>query len=358
MNKSIRLLQSLSDADGISGFEDSVVEVIKNTGSDKFEFAEDCFRNVYIEHKSNTRDSKEITVMLDGHSDEVGFIIQSIKNNGLMKFLPVGGWIPYNAAAQKVRILNSEGHYITGIVSSKPPHFMTAEERDKPVDFNTLFIDVGASSKQEVLEIFKIQVGAPVTPDVRFEFNEVNNTMIGKAFDNRIGCACVLEVMDRLAGHNLDMNIVGAIASQEEVGTRGAVITANKIKPDLAIVFEGTPADDGFKPEDEAQSVLGQGPQIRHIDRSMITNPRLVKFAREVALENNIDFQDAVRSGGGTNGGPIHLSNNGVPTIVIGVPVRYVHTHYGIASAIDYEKCIEWARLIIEKLTKEIIHNF
>ncbi len=296
--------------------------------------------------------------MLDAHSDEVGFIVQSIKSNGLINFLPLGGWIPYNASAQKVRIRNRDGEEITGIVSSKPPHFMSEDDRKKQVDFDTLFIDVGASSKEEVVDVFKIDVGAPIVPDVSFEYVKRNETMIGKAFDNRVGCACVLEVMNETIETPNGKFLVGAIASQEEIGTRGAVITANQIKPDIAIVFEGTPADDGFKPSDEAQSVLGSGPQIRHMDRSMITNPRFVKFAREVAIEHGIEFQDAVRKGGGTNGGPIHLAESGIPTIVLGVPVRYVHTHYGISSYSDYEKCLQWAKKIIEHITKEIVDSF
>ncbi len=118
--------------------------------------------------------------MIDGHSDEVGFMIKAIKENGLMKFLPLGGWIPYNAAAQKVRIKNSDGNYVPGIISSKPPHFMSEAERKESIDFNTLFIDVGATSKKEVEENFKIEVGAPVVPDVNFEYNIENDTMIGK----------------------------------------------------------------------------------------------------------------------------------------------------------------------------------
>lgn len=358
MNSSVRLLEKLSNANGISGFEDHVVDVIKSFEPDRFEYEEDTLRNVFITDKSAQADKGAIRIMLDAHSDEVGFIVQSIKDSGLIKFLPIGGWIPFNASAQKVKVLNRDGEEITGIISSKPPHFMSEEERKKPVDFDTLFIDVGASSKEEVMEVFKIDVGAPVTPDVAFEHVERNDTMIGKAFDNRIGCACVLEVMKAASDIGNNKEVVGAIASQEEIGTRGAVITARKIKPDIAIVFEGTPADDGFKPNDEAQSVLGKGPQIRHIDRSMITNPRFVKFARKVAQEHGIDFQDAVRKGGGTNGGPIHLAEAGIPTIVLGVPVRYVHTHYGISAVSDYEKCIQWALEIIQCIEKEDVTGF
>ncbi len=353
MKDSIKLLKALSDASGISGFEDDVIEVIRSVEPDRFTVEEDKMRNAYIRFADAELTDNELTIMLDAHSDEVGFIVQSIQNNGLLRFLPVGGWIPANASAQKVRVGTRDGNEISGIISSKPPHFMSEEERQKPPSFDSLFIDVGASSRAEAEETFGIEVGAPVVPDVALEYIEQNDRVIGKAFDNRMGCACVLETMKRLGGAPKGTNVVGAIASQEEVGTRGAVLTARKVKPDVAIVFEGTPADDSFRGEDAAQAVLGKGPQIRHMDKSMITSPRFVKFARAVAKAEKIPFQDAVRKGGGTNGGPIHLSEEGIPTIVLGVPVRYVHTHYGIASVFDYDACVDWAVKIIKTLTRE-----
>jgi len=142
------------------------------------------------------------------------------------------------------------------------------------------------------------------------------------------------------------------------VGLRGARVSAATADPDLAIVFEGTPADDTFSDIYSSQSALKKGPQIRHRDGSMITNPRFVSFARRIARDNNIPFQDAVRSAGGTNGGSIHLSNKGIPTIVIGVPVRYIHTHYGYAALSDFKHAVDWCLKILEKLDREVIDSF
>ena len=357
MDDRVKLIESLSNANGISGFEDDVVKVIRESGKEYLDFSEDTLRNLYLTLKGKKSKNK-LKVMIDGHSDEVGFMVKAIKSNGLMKFLPVGGWVPYNSAAQKVRVRNSEGVYISGIISSKPPHFMSEAERNKNVDFTSLFIDVGASSRDEVIEKFKIEVGAPVVPDVSFEFNKINDTMIGKAFDNRLGCACVMETMKALKDLDFDADVVGTISAQEESGLRGAVVSARNVKPDVAIVFEGTPSDDSFAPEDEAQAVLKKGPQVRHMDRSMITHPRFIKFARDIAKDKGIKFQDAVRSAGGTNGGSIHLSNLGVPTIVIGIPVRYIHTHYGITAIEDFNSGVNWAVEIIKSLNKDIIDKY
>ena len=141
----------------------------------------------------------KLTVMLDGHLDEVGFMVQFIDEKGLIKFLPIGGWIPENIPAQLVVIKNSEGEYVKGVVSTKPPHFMTEAERNQKLGFDDLTIDVGASSREEVINDFKIEIGNPITPFVKFEFNEKNGIMRGKAFDNRLGSACILEIMKELS---------------------------------------------------------------------------------------------------------------------------------------------------------------
>ncbi|WP_432666084.1 M42 family metallopeptidase [Wukongibacter baidiensis] len=352
----LELIRDLSNANGISGFEDEVVEVIKSYAGAYTNIKEDSFRNVYLHRKKN--DNTKPVIMIDGHSDELGFMVQSIKANGTIKFIPIGGWVAKNVSAQRVKIRNSEGIDILGVVASKPPHFMSEAERNKPLDISDMVIDVGATSRKEVIEVFKIEVGAPITPDAEFKYNEMNETIVGKAFDNRLGCAVVLETLRELKDEELDVNVIGAIASQEEIGIRGAVVTANTVKPDVAIVFEGTPADDIYRDEFESQGALKKGPQIRHRDRSMISNPRFTRFAREIAKESGIDFQDAVRLAGGTNGGSIHLSNSGVPTIVIGVPVRYVHTHQGFSAIKDFDDTVRWAVEIIKRLDKQVIDSF
>lgn len=355
MDKQLEFLRDMSNANGVSGFEDEVVKVIRDYIGEDLDVIEDKMRNLCIYSKSH--DQSLPTVMIDGHSDEVGFMVQSIKSNGLIKFLAIGSWFSQNVGAHKVRVRNTDGEYITGIVASKPPHFMTSEERTKIFEISDMLIDVGATNRDEVINEFKIEPGAPIVPDVVFEYNEKSDIMIGKAFDNRFGCALVVEVMKALEGKKLNVNVVGAISSQEEVGTRGSVITSNNIKPDVAIIFEGTPADDSHRNEFESQGAVKKGPQIRHYDTSMIANPRFIKFARDIAKENKMAFQDAVRLGGGTDAGKIHLSNEGVPCFVIGVPVRYAHTHYGISSYSDFVGAKDWAERIIEAISKDVIER-
>ena len=333
--KGIELLKVLSDANGISGFEDDVVKIIKDNVNPEFIIIEDAMRNVII--KSKHFDESKPTVVVDGHSDEVGFMVQSILKNGLIKVLPVGGWVSTNVMAHKYIIKNDENQKITAISASKPPHFMSDEERAKTLGLDDMRLDVGASSAKEVREIFKISEGAPITPFVTMEVNKLNGTIIGKAFDNRIGSAIVVDVMNELNHSELDVNVIGVVSTQEEVGTRGAQVVASRVQADVAIVLEGSPADDQFRDEYEAQGVIGKGAQIRYFDRSMISHPRLTKYCKELAQKESIPHQLAVRKGGGTNAGKYHLSYLGVPSVVFGVPVRYAHTHYGISQIADYE---------------------
>lgn len=346
------LIKALSNAFGAPGFEEEVLEVVSKY-TENLNIESDSMNNMYL--MGRLQDSKP-TVMIDSHLDEVAFMVQSIEKNGLIKFIALGGWIPTNIPAHTVMIRNSDNKYIKGIVASKPPHFMTKEEREKKIDINELRIDVGASSKDEVIETYKIPLGAPIVPDVKFEMKP-NNIMLGKAFDNRLGCAGVIETLVNMSNKDLDVNLIGTLSVQEEVGLRGAEVSAKKAKPDLAIVFEASPADEQHEDEESAQAALGKGVQIRHRDSSCIYHPGLIKFAKKIADKNNIKYQDAVRLSGGTNAGRIHLSNKGVPTLALSIPSRYIHTHYNYASFNDYKETIKLVEKVLENLNWDEIKN-
>lgn len=351
---SVKFLEALSNAYGAPGFEDDVNQVIREYAGERFDIQEDSMRNLILLRKNH--DGDKPVLMLDGHSDEVGFIVQSIRPNGTIKFVTNGSWSAQNVAAHKVRIKNADGVYIEGIVASKPPHFSSGPETLIPI--SDMVIDVGSSSYEETIREYKIEVGAPIVPEVAFTYNVKTGIMMGKAFDNRLGCACVVEVLNAIEGLDLAVDVVGAISVQEEVGGRGAKVNAQMIEPDIAIVFEGTPADDTFRDAYEAQGALKKGTQIRHVDKTMISNPRFVKFAKETARENEIIFQEAVREGGGTNGALIQTQVFDVPCLVLGTPVRYAHTHYGISSIEDYNASVELAVEMIKKLSETVIASF
>ena len=353
--KNIDLICELSNAPGVSGFEDEALNVIRKHGEGLGEWGEDAMRNLYLRRPGQ---QKLPQVMLDAHSDETGFMIRAIRPNGTMDFIPLGGWIASNVSAHRVLIRNNNGAWVPGIVASKPPHFTSEKEKKQFIELSDMVIDVGASSDREVRDNYNISIAAPVVPDVSFEYQDNNDIMIGKAFDDRLGCAAIIRTFAELAETELDVNITGVFASQEEVGLRGATAAVQTVKPDIAIVFEGAPADDTVMESYAVQTALKKGPMLRHIDSGMITNPRFQRFALDAALKNGVPVQEAVRTGGKTDAGIIHLTEKAIPVIVIGVPVRYIHTHYGIASYSDFENSVKLACAIIRNLNKEIIAGF
>lgn len=353
---SIGMIADFSNARGASGFEDEVLEVARRYAGPLADIREDSLRNLYLHRKGNT--GAKPVVMVDAHSDEVGFMVHYINPNGTIHFIPLGGWVASNVPAHKVLVRNAEGAYIPGIVASRPPHFLSEEQRRLPPDISQMTIDVGATSAQEVRDVFHIRVGAPVVPDVSFFCREEQDLLFGKAFDCRLGCAAVVRTLADLAGEDLPVDVVGTLSSQEEAGTRGAGVSAYTVRPAAAIVFEGCPADDTVAEPAAIQTRIKAGPYLRHIDARMITNPRFQRFALDLGERLGIPVQEGVRSGGSTNGAPIHLSRCGVPCIVVGLPVRYIHTHYGIAAYTDFEQSVRLVTELLRRLDGGVIAGF
>ncbi|MDD2426628.1 MAG: M42 family peptidase [Eubacteriales bacterium] len=346
--KNVRIF---SEANGPAGFEHELAGTALQILEPYGETYIDPLQNVYMERSANSRD--RVLVQLDAHLDEVGLIVQSVSSQGLLRILPLGSWVASNVPSHRFRVRNSVGDWIPALATSKPPHYMSEAERSSPIDFSSIQLDVGASSAEEISEKFKIRIAAPVVPDVDLYFDEKNDVLIGKAFDCRLGCTALMETVIRLEQEALSCDVIAALSTQEEVGGRGAEVSTRSIMPDLAIVFEGTPADDTFGSADSQQTLLGKGPMLRHMDRSMITHPGFQRFALDLAEREGIPVQEAVRSGGGTNGGQIHKTGGGIPTIVLGVPVRYIHTPYGIAKLHDLEKTIELAVALLKSINDD-----
>lgn len=199
-----------------------------------------------------------------------------------------------------------------------------------------------------------------MVPDDRFSYDEKIGIMRAKAFDNRLGYVAALEVLKTLLEEKkeLDFNIVVSISSQEEVGLRGAPVAAQRFQPDFVIVFEGSPADDSFLDQNTAKGKLRGGVQLRALDASMISNPRVLEYAKKLAREKKIPFQMIVRKQGSTNAGKYHITGKGIPSLVLGIPTRYAHTGYCYASLTDTKAAIDLALACIESLTKEKVQKF
>lgn len=346
----IQMIRDLSNAFGPSGFEEEVVRTVKKH-SCGLTLRSDAMNNVYASFPENR--GERPVFMLDAHTDECGFMVQSIKENGLLSILTLGGFHLTSLPAHSVIVQNSEGRKIKGITTSKPVHFMTAAQKaDNSLAIEDILVDVGASSREEVTESLGIQPGDPVMPDVEFEYDEARRICMGKAFDNRLGCACILETMKALKGEAgaLPVDVIGAFAAQEEVGMRGATVTAQQVKPDFAIVFEGSPADDPYYSASMAQCRMRQGVQIRHMDNSYVANSAFIRYAHEIGGKFGIPYQDAVRRGGSTDAGKISLTYQAVPVLVLGIPSRYVHSHYNFCAVSDIDAAVQMALEVIRGL--------
>lgn len=356
--KTFEMIKDFSDAKGPSGFEDETVLAARKHIGDSFETEEDCLRNFYMFRKQNT--GNKPVFMLDAHSDEVGFMVHSIRPNGMLRFVALGGWNVGALPSSKVLVRNSEGKWLPGIIAAKPVHFMSAAEKASAggSDISALSIDIGALSADDAKDHFKIRIGEPIVPDVKLEYDAEHDLMFGKAFDCRIGCAAVIETLRRLENEDLNVDVVGVLSSQEEVGERGMMVAVNRVKPQIAICFEGCPADDTFTEPYAIQTAFKKGPMLRFMDKSIICNPRYQRYCLDLGEKLDIPVQASVREGGGNNGAIVQHSLDGIPSVVIGVPVRYIHTIHGICSYYDFEATVQLAVEIVKSMTTELIQSF
>lgn len=337
--KTIELLKTLTETPGVSGFEAPIRKVLKDYLSPlATELTTDHLGSLVAVRKGNDEEPK---IMVAAHMDEVGFLVTSISNNGFIRFQPLGGWWEQVLLAQRVEILTRKGRLI-GVIGAKSPHILSAEERTKPVKIKTMFIDIGSTNKEET-EQAGVKQGDPVVPFSTFHLCKNGKSFMARALDDRVGCALVVELFQELQDVHHQGTVYGVMTVQEEVGLRGATTSVDVVQPDLALVVDVSVATDtpGIGDTDVAvRTQLGKGPVIGFYDASMIPHTPFRDLVVRVAEENNIPFQVDVMPGGGTDAGKIHLFRQGVPSVVIGIPVRYIHDHTGIAHLDDYQSAL------------------
>ncbi|MCD8074040.1 MAG: M20/M25/M40 family metallo-hydrolase [Lachnospiraceae bacterium] len=347
----VKILEDLSNAFGPSGFERDVICTAASY-LNGMKLHSDAMYNLYAELPGNT--GKKPVVMLDAHTDECSLMIQAIQENGRLSVLTLGSMHMSTLPAHSYLIRTRSGKLVRGITTSVPVHFATQAQAMDSQTIEEIFLDVGASDRREVMEDYGIHIGDPAVPEVTFDYDCEHDICFGKAFDNRAGCACIIGTLQELAkDQELPVDVVGAFASQEEVGMRGAEATTHTVKPDLCILFEGSPSDDGIFAEGVMQGQLKHGVQIRRRDLSYISNDQFIDLAHQIGDEYRIPYQDAVRRGGSTNAGKISLVEGVVPVLVLGVPSRYVHTPFNYCSMRDVDAAVQMAVEVIRHLTEE-----
>ena len=335
-------LKDISEVPGPSGFERRVKDLMIRRLDGACTVLEDKIGSVIFKKQGLPLGP---SIMLAAHMDEIGFLVKTVTKEGFLKFVTLGGWWEQVMLGQRVTVMSPRGD-IPGVIGSKPPHVLSAEERKKSVTKKEMYIDIGAVDKKDAEERMGVTPGVPVVPFTPFTPMANPDFLMGKAWDDRVGCAVLTDVMQQLKNIEHPNTVFGVGTVQEEVGCRGAKTSADVIGPQVAIAVDTCIAGDtpGMS-EDQASAKLGGGVAVCIYDASLIPHVKLRDFVLATAREAEIPFQLEFSEGGGTDGGRIHLHAQGVPSIVLSVPTRYIHSHNGIISRKDYESTV---RLIVE----------
>ncbi len=342
-----QLLERLSNASGVSGDEGEVraivLEQVKGSAN---EVKVDALGTVFASHYGNGEN--RLRVMLAAHMDEIGFLITADDGDGLFQFGTVGG-VDLRQVVGKPVLVGKE--HIPGVIGARAIHLTTSEERKRVIPLETLRIDVGPGD-----------AGKQVKPGDRAvfasRFAQIGPSLRGKALDDRLGVATLIELVKH-APENIDL--LAVFTCQEEVGGRGAKVAAYSLHPDLAIAVDSTPAYDLPAWDDSENTIyntrLGAGPAIYTMDRSTLSDPRLIKHFTHTAETHQIPYQFRQPGGGGTDAGAIHLQQGGIPSISVSVPGRYAHSAFGLARLADWENTLKLLYLALAGLSPRVLER-
>ena len=326
------LLKKLCLLDGTSGSEDNVRDFIVNEIKDHCEYKIDNLGNIICFKKGKKRPAKKL--MLDAHMDEVGLIITSVTSSGFLKFDTVGGIDASVLCFKKVKIGE-----VCGIISGKPTHLLSKDERKKAPKIDSLYIDIGVSSKDEALSL----VSLGDTAIIQSDFTLIGENVKAKALDDRIGCAVLINLLKE----KTEYDFWAVFSTQEEIGTRGARVATFAVNPDFALALEATTAADIAGVSDEKSVCnLGKGPAVSFMDRATMYDRELYN----TALQSGITVQPKRAVAGGNNSGAIHLSREGVRTLAISLPCRYIHSPSCVANIKDMENMTALTKYMMNKI--------
>jgi len=349
MNQTLELLQRFSEACGPPGGEEPVARLVRDYLGPFCQLSRDGLGSVLAE-KPGT--SPRPRLMLAAHLDEIGFMVQSITAQGYLRLQALGGWTPSLAPGMRLLISGARGE-VEGIVSTVPIHHQG--DNKKEVKIEDLLVDVGAASAAEVGEL-GVEVGNLIVP--RGGLAILNRDLyLNKAWDDRVGVAAMVTALLELRQQAHPNTIIAAATVQEEVGVRGATTAVEVVRPDAAIVLEGPPADDYPGLISEPQGAVGGGCQIRLFDPSIIVPRPFWQMAVRLAQEKDIPHQLAVRRSGSTDARVIHLAQGGIPTLILGVPVRYAHSGTGLIHRRDFDAMVALVTALIQELDQAAVQG-
>ena len=351
MDDTLNWLQKISETPGVSGFEDEVRKLLVRELEGIADVEYDKIGSVIFAKHGIQSDLK---VMIASHMDEIGFIVKNITKEGFLRFATLGGWWEQVMLGQRVIVHTCKGE-LQGVIGSKPPHLLTPEERKKVMQKNEMYIDVGASDEKEAKEIFGVRSGDPIVPFSSFVRMANPKLLLSKAWDDRVGCAIMVDVLKRLNSESHPNSVYGVGTVQEEVGLRGAKTSTAVIDPDVAFAVDTCISGDtpGVS-EDQATSKLGKGVAISIFDSSLIPHTKLRNYVIDIAEREHIPYQLDFTERGGTDGGRIHLHGQGVPSLVLSIPTRYIHSHNGIIHRDDYQAGVDLLVAVLKNLDRHV----
>ncbi len=334
------MIEKLSNAFGVSGNEDEVRDIIIEEIKPYCDsIIIDKMGNI-IAHKQGTKKNTP-KIMVAAHMDEVGFMITSIEENGLLKFTPAGGIDKRVLIGKRIVIGKDKLH---GIIIFKPIHAQRNDYKKIP-DWKDLYIDIGCKDKKDAQKYVSIGDYAVFAT----EFEKRGKIIKGKAFDDRLGTYSIIEILKR----KLKNSIYAVFTVQEEVGLRGAVIAAYNVMPDYTVILEGTSAADMPHKKDEADfPIFGKGVVLTISDRGLFVNRKLLDFALKSAKKHKIKTQFKQPMIGGTDAGVIHITGKGSKALVLAVPCRYIHSPVGFAHMDDVNAMTELGYNLINEINK------
>ncbi len=335
-DRTASLLQRLSDAAGPSGFEEPIRKIMVG----EMKPLASSLRYDGMGSIVATQGTSGPRIMVDAHMDELGGMVRRITPGGYLTMQMLGGWLDAALPDQRWTILGSKGP-VSAVTGIRDVHLVPPDERTRAVSRDSIFLDIGAKSAEEV-QALGVGVGDPIVPDAPFRIMNGTANYLGKAWDDRVGCAVVVEAMRQLQSAPHPNQIFYAITTQEEVGLRGAHSAADLIKPEIGIALEGGVVGDTLPAHpEESQAKLGAGPGIFLYDTSEVPNRKLSAFVRAAAKNLNVPLQLDLVSGYGDDSAEIQKSNAGVPTVNLVVPVRYTHAHNGIMNRNDFDSLVK-----------------
>jgi len=348
-------LKELAEAFGPPGLEDDVATILRRETEGFCETSKDNIGS-FIARKNGSADGP--LLMFAGHMDEVGFMVTDIEPAGYLRFRALGGWWPHVLLGQRVTVRTRKGDFL-GVVGSKPPHELDAEERKHVQKLEDLFIDLGVADGFDAVEATGVRRGDFVVPHAPFEPLVNPDLFVVKAWDNRVGCGLVVDLLKELRDIDHPNTVCGVATVQEEIGLRGAATSAAKVQPDLAIALDVGIARDtpGFSGADRAQEKLGGGAGILLLERGHVSHPRLTRFVIDVAEEEKIPYHTTTIMAGGTDANRFHIVGEGIPSLALCVPSRYIHSHSSIIDRRDYDATLQLLVALCKRLDTDAVNE-